>query len=392
MADSVETRAGAAAAAMLADGYERVRREYGAAIGRPRSELVTPALVLDLPAAKRNIARMSDRIRELPAEIRPHIKVHKSPELARLQVAAGAIGLSAATVWEAIVLVRSGLEHILLVNTVAGPAKIRAVAELARETDLLIAVDDPANIDELAAATRAVGSRLGVLVEVDTGMDRAGADSVEEAVELGRRVARSPSLDLLGVTGYEGHCSNTPDHDERLVKERSAMGFLVEVATAFEHDGLACPIRSAGGTATWDWTAAFPGITEIQAGTYVVMDNFHGAMVGGFEHSLTVQATVVSRRPDRVILDAGNKSVGAGDIASIRGHPLVPFRFDEEHGIFDASAGSTLKLGDVVDVIPGYSPSTVNWFDAFHVVEDEVVVDIWPVIPRGPGHHGLVAH
>jgi D-serine deaminase-like pyridoxal phosphate-dependent protein len=391
MADSVETRSAADPAAMLAEGYERVRREYGAAIGRPRADLVTPALVLDLPAAKRNIARMSDRIRELPAEIRPHIKVHKSPDLARLQVEAGAIGLSTATVWEAIVLVRSGLEHILLVNTVAGPAKLRAVAELARDTDLMIAIDDPANIDDLAAAVKTAGSQLGVLVEVDTGMDRAGADSVDEALALARRVAGSPGLNLLGVTGYEGHCSNTPDHDERLLKERSAMGFLVEVAEAFERDGLPCPIRSAGGTATWDWTAAFPGITEIQAGTYVVMDNFHGAMVGGFEHSLTVQATVVSRRPDRVIVDAGNKSVGAGEIASISGHPLVPFRFDEEHGIFDATAGSTLRLGDVVRLIPGYSPSTVNWFDAFHVVEDEVVVDIWPVIPRGPGHHGLLA-
>jgi D-serine deaminase-like pyridoxal phosphate-dependent protein len=391
MADSLGTRSSVDPVAMLAEGYDRVRREYGAAIGRPRAELVTPALVLDLPAAKRNIARMSDRIGELPAEIRPHIKVHKSPDLARLQVAAGAIGLSTATVWEAIVLVSSGLDHILLVNTVAGPAKLRAVAELAREAELMIAVDDPANIDALADAVRTAGSQLGVLVEVDTGMDRAGADSVDEALGLARRVAASPGLNLLGVTGYEGHCSNTPDHDERLIKERSAMGFLVEVAEAFEHDGLPCPIRSAGGTATWDWTAAFPGITEIQAGTYVVMDNFHGVMVGGFEHSLTVQATVVSRRPDRVIVDAGNKSVGAGDLASIEGHPLRPFRFDEEHGIFDATAGSTLKLGDIVRLVPGYSPSTVNWFDAFHVVEDDVVVDIWPVIPRGPGHHGLVA-
>jgi D-serine deaminase-like pyridoxal phosphate-dependent protein len=391
MAESLETRSGVDPVVMLAEGYDRVRREYGAAIGRPRAELVTPALVLDLPAAKRNIARMSDRIRALPAEIRPHIKVHKSPDLARLQVAAGAIGLSTATVWEAIVLVRSGLDHILLVNTVAGAAKLRAVAELARDADLMIAVDDPANIDALADAVRTAGSKLGVLVEVDTGMDRAGADSVDEALALARRVVASPGLNLLGVTGYEGHCSNTPDHDERLTKERSAMGFLIEVAEAFEHDGLPCPIRSAGGTATWDWTAAFPGITEIQAGTYVVMDNFHGVMVGGFEHSLTVQATVVSRRPDRVIVDAGNKSVGAGDLASIEGHPLRPFRFDEEHGIFDATAGSTLKLGDIVRLVPGYSPSTVNWFDAFHVVENDVVVDVWPVIPRGPGHHGLVA-
>jgi D-serine deaminase-like pyridoxal phosphate-dependent protein len=378
-------------AGILTGTYERVRREYGSAIGRSRDELVTPALVLDLPAAKRNVNRMADRIRALPAGIRPHVKVHKSPELARLQIEAGAIGVSTATVWEAIVLVQSGLDHILVVNTIVGPNKIRALAELAREAEVMVAVDDPSNIDALAAAVQAAGSQLGVLVEVDTGMDRCGADSPGEALDLARRVAASRGLNLLGVTGYEGHCSNTPDHDERLAKERTAMGFLIEVAETLERDGLACPIRSAGGTATWDWTAAYPGITEIQAGTYVVMDNFHGAMVGGFEHSLTVQATVISRRPNRVIVDAGNKSMGAGEVATIVGHPMPAFRFDEEHGIFDAPPDSPLRVGDVVRLIPGYSPSTVNWYDAYYVVEDEVVVDIWPVIPRGPGHHGLVA-
>jgi D-serine deaminase-like pyridoxal phosphate-dependent protein len=236
----------------------------------------------------------------------------------------------------------------------------------------------------------AAGSSLGILVELDTGMDRCGADTTEEALSLAHAVADSPGLRFLGLTGYEGHCSLTPDHDQRLAKERTAMAFFTETADAAEQDGLACPIRSAGGTATWDWTASYPGVTEIQAGTYVVMDNFHGRMVPGFEHSLTVQATVISRRPDRVIVDAGNKSMGAGDFASIVGHSLPSFRFDEEHGIFDASGGSSLRVGDVIQLIPGYSPSTVNWYDAFHVVEDDVVVDIWPVIPRGPGHQGLI--
>ena len=376
---------------VLAETYDRMRREYGGAIGRHRSDLATPALVLDLPAAKRNIQRMADHMATLPSEIRPHIKVHKSPELSRLQVEAGAIGLSVATVWEAIVLVRSGLDHILVVNTVAGPAKLRALAELARDADVMVAVDNPIGVDALSRAAVAAGSRIGVLVEVDTGMDRCGVDSPEEALEVGRLVADAAGLELRGVTGYEGHCSLTPDHDERLAKQRTAMGYLVEVADGLEAAGLPAPIRSAGGTATWDWTAAHPGITEIQAGTYVVMDNFHGRMVGGFEHSLTVQATVISRRPDRVIVDAGNKSMGAGDFATIVGHPLPAFRFDEEHGIFDASGGTSLKVGDSVSLVPGYSPSTVNWYDAFHVVEDDVVVDIWPVIPRGPGHHGLVA-
>lgn len=375
---------------LLAETYDRVRREYGGAVGRHRSELTTPALVLDLPVAKRNIQRMADHMATLPSDIRPHIKVHKSPELSRLQVEAGAIGLSVATVWEAIVLVRSGLDHILVVNTIAGPAKLRALAELAQDADVMVAVDDPIGVDALSRAAAAAGSRIGVLVEVDTGMDRCGVDSPEEALEVARLVADARGLELRGVTGYEGHCSLTPDHDERLAKQRTAMGYLVEVAVGLEAAGLPAPIRSAGGTATWDWTAAHPGITEIQAGTYVVMDNFHGRMVGGFEHSLTVQATVISRRPDRVIVDAGNKSMGAGDLATIVGHPLPSFRFDEEHGIFDASGGSSLKVGDTVSLVPGYSPSTVNWYDAFHVVEDDVVVDIWPVIPRGPGHHALV--
>ena len=375
---------------LLVETYDRVRREYGGAIGRHRSELTTPALVLDLPAAKRNIQRMADRIAELPAEIRPHIKVHKSPELSRLQVEAGAIGLSVATVWEAIVLVRSGLDHIFVVNTVAGPAKLRALAELARDADLMVAVDDPIGVHALSEAARAARAEVGVFIEVDTGMDRCGVDSPEEAVEIGRLVADAPGLRLVGVTGYEGHCSLTPDHDQRLAKQQTAMGYLVDVADRLEAAGLPIQIRSAGGTATWDWTAAHDGITEIQAGTYVVMDNFHGRMVGGFEHSLTVQATVISRRPDRVIVDAGGKSMGAGDLASIVGHPLPAFRFDEEHGIFDATGGTPLRAGDTVALVPGYSPSTVNWYDAFHVVEDDVVVDIWPVIPRGPGHHGLV--
>jgi D-serine deaminase-like pyridoxal phosphate-dependent protein len=375
----------------LAETYDRVRRMYGSAIGRPRSELVTPALVLDLPIAKWNIARMGDRMRELPADLRPHIKVHKSPELARLQVQAGAIGLSTATVWEAIVLVRSGLDHIFVVNTVAGPRKIAALAELAREADVMVAVDDLSNIEALSSAAMAAGSELGVLIEVDTGMDRCGADTADQALVLARRVSERPGLRLSGITGYEGHCSLTPDHDLRLAKERTAMAFFIEVAGRIEGDGLRCPIRSAGGTATWEWTAAYPGISEIQAGTYVVMDNFHGRMVPGFKHSLTVQATVISRPPDRVILDAGNKSMGAGDLASIVGHDLPAFRFDEEHGIFDATGGSPLKVGDVVHLVPGYSPSTVNWYDAYHVVEDDVVIDIWPVIPRGPGHQGLIA-
>ena len=381
----------APAAGAIQETRDRVKRAYGSAIGRHRRDLVTPALILDLPAARRNIAKMAERLKTMPAKIRPHIKVHKSPELARLQVDAGAIGLSTATIWEAIVMVRSGLDSIFIVNTLAGREKLAALAEIAREAEVMVAVDDPQNTADIAAAARTAGSEVGVLIEVDTGMDRAGLDTPEQAVDLARRVAGMEGLELMGVTGYEGHCSLTPERDLRASRQRVAMSTLVDAAERIRAAGLPCPIVSAGGTATWDWTATTHGVTEIQAGSYAVMDNFHFPMAGDFEKALTVLATVISRPPDRVIVDAGNKSLGAPALSTMRGHDLKAMRFDEEHGLFIAEPDYPLHVGDVVELVPGYAPGTVNWYDAYHVVEGDRVVDVWPVIPRGPGHGGLIS-
>jgi D-serine deaminase-like pyridoxal phosphate-dependent protein len=380
----------APAAGAIQETRDRVRRAYGSAIGRHRHDLVTPALILDLPAARRNITKMADRLKTMPARIRPHVKVHKSPELARMQVDAGAIGISTATIWEAIVMVRSGLDSIFIVNTLAGREKLIALAEVAREAEVMVAVDDVQNAADVAAAARAAGSTVGILIEVDTGMDRAGVDTPEQAVELARRVAGLDGVKLMGVTGYEGHCSLTPERDLRASRQRVAMSMLVESAERIRAAGIPCQIVSAGGTATWDWTATTPGITEIQAGSYVVMDNFHFPMAGDFEKALSVLATVISRPPDRVIVDAGNKSLGAPALSTIRGHDLMGLRFDEEHGLFIAEPNYPLHVGDVVELVPGYAPGTVNWYDAYHVVDGDRVVDIWPVIPRGPGHGGLI--
>jgi D-serine deaminase-like pyridoxal phosphate-dependent protein len=375
---------------VIGETRERVKHAYGAAIGRHRSDVVTPALLLDLPAARRNIQKMADWLVGKPAKIRPHIKVHKSPDLARMQVDAGAIGISTATVWEAVVMVRSGLDGIFIVNTVAGREKLAAIAAIAREAEVMVAVDDAENAAEVAKAARAAASTVGVLIEVDTGMDRAGVDTTEQAIELGQKLMGLKGVRMLGVTGYEGHCSLTPEAGLRAQRQEKAMSFLTETAHELEARGIPCPIVSAGGTATWNLTAADPDVTEIQAGSYAVMDNFHGAMVGDFEKALTVATTVISRPHDRVIVDAGNKSLGAPALSTIVGHANEGFRFDEEHGVFLSLPRETLRVGDVVELVPGYAPGTVNWYDAFHVVDGDRVVDIWPVIPRGPGHGGLI--
>src|SRR5438309_8923384 len=144
----------APAVGAIQETRHRVSHAYGSAIGRHRHELITPALILDLPAARRNIEKMANRLKTMPAKLRPHIKVHKSPELARMQVDAGAIGISTATVWEAIVMVRSGIDHVLVVNQVAGQEKLAAMAELAQGADVMLCVDNAANAAEIAAAAR----------------------------------------------------------------------------------------------------------------------------------------------------------------------------------------------------------------------------------------------
>jgi D-serine deaminase-like pyridoxal phosphate-dependent protein len=377
-------------ALILREAYDTVRRDYGRAIGQRRDELITPALVLDIDAAQRNIDHMASELKQMgAATIRPHYKTHKSPDLARRQMQAGAGGLSMATVWEAAILAAAGMDDLFVVNTVAHPAKLRVLAELARDHRVLVAVDEAGNAASASAAAVTAGSTLGIMVEVDTGMDRCGTDNAADCLAVARQVMDLPGLRFEGITGYEGHCSMTPDHDLRHERQRAAMKFFTDVAGQLEANGIPCPIRSAGGIATWNWTAAYPGLTEIQAGTYVVMDNFHGRMVPGFEHSLTIAATVISRQSGKVIVDAGNKSVADPADVTMVGHDHPVIRFDEEHGIFDAAGGSPLRVGDPVRLVPGYSPSTVNWYDAYHVVQGDIVVDIWPVIPRGPGHHGI---
>ena len=271
------------------------------------------------------------------ARIRPHIKVHKSPDLSRLQVEAGAIGLSVATVWEAVVMAASGIDDLFVVNTVAGPLKLRTLAELARDRRVLVAIDQAESAEALGAAATAAGSEIGVLIEVDTGMDRAGVDTPEDAAALAQVVDRIAGLRLEGVTGYEGHCSMEDDLSVRTTLQRKAMGTLVGARDAVLAADLPCPIVSAGGTRTWWLTAATPGVTEVQAGTYVVMDAFHEGLEGDFEHALHVGTTVISRPPGRLIVDVGSKTVASPALSRLVGVDAPVMRLDEEHGIFVSS-------------------------------------------------------
>ena len=356
---------------------------YRAAIGRSRSELETPALLLDLDIARKNIAVMAGHMERAGKSLRPHTKTHKAPQIARLQVDAGAIGVSTATAWEAIVMIDAGVDDILVANEVVGPSRMRALAEAARDGRVTVAVDSAANLDDLSAAAVAAGSVIGVLVEVDVGMNRGGVRSKEEALDVARHAVSLPGIEWRGAMGYEGHCMLEPDRALRVTKQGKAMTHLFEVVDHLAADGIECEIVSAGGTGTYDLIAAHPRVTELQAGSYVFMDAFHGSLIPGFDVALTVLATVMGRHGDRVILDAGRKGVGIDlMLPSPVGIEATTAFVDEEHTGIDVPESSPLRYGDTVELMAGYGPTTVNLYGRYHVIEGGVVTDIWPVMAR----------
>jgi D-serine deaminase-like pyridoxal phosphate-dependent protein len=374
---------------LITEAHERVRAIYGQSIGLGRDELVTPALIIDLEVLRKNLALMARLMSKKKAKLRAHIKVHKSPHVARMQIEAGAIGVGTATIWEAIVMARAGIGDVFVINQVVGEEKVRTVALLAKETSLKVAVDDPSNVEALSKAAVRAKSEIGCLIEVDTGMRRAGTSSPEETLKLAKMIRGQPGVKFEGLTGYEGHCSLEPHKAKREFMARKAMKYFVGVADLLIKNGIPCPVLSAGGTATWEMTASNPRITEIQPGSYAANDGYHIGLEPRFNQATTVLATVISRRTDRIVTDVGSKTVG-GSLGVLKGFDYPISRFDEEHGIFDIYEPCPLNVGDRVEILPGYTPFAVSYFDAYHVVERGKVVDIWPVIPRGPEHGGLL--
>lgn len=376
-------------ASLITEAHQRVRSQYEPALGRARDDLTTPALLLDLEVLRANLNLMADGMRGVPTALRAHVKVHKSPHIARMEVESGAIGIGCATVWEAIVMARAGIDDVFVINEVVGDEKTRALALLAREADVKTAVDDEFQVDGLSRAAVGAGSSIGVLIDVDEGMHRCGVTSTGEALRLARRIAESPGLRFRGLTGYEGHCSLEFDPVKRHAMADEAMVRLTGIAADLAANGLPCQIVSAAGTGTWEVTSRHPGVTEIQPGSYATMDGHHRGLDPRFGWAVTVLASVISRRPDRIVTDAGSKTVGASH-GMLKGWDLEKYRFDEEHSIFLADDQVPLTSGDRVEILCNYTPFAIGYFEAYHVIDGGRVVDVWPVMPRGPESRWLL--
>jgi D-serine deaminase-like pyridoxal phosphate-dependent protein len=350
-------------------------------------EIDTPALVVDLERMERNISAMARFFASAPASLRPHWKTPKCAEVARRQLAAGAIGITCAKLGEAEALAAAGVRtSVLIANQLVGAAKLARLVALARELpELIVAVDSAAQVDALDAALAGTNARLGALIEADTGMHRCGTASPEESVALARRIGAS-RVAWRGVMGYEGHAVLVPDAAKRKELAESATARLLEHVRALESAGLAPEIVSAGGTGTFDQTGSTPGVTEIQAGSYVFMDGRYLDVRSDFEPALTLHTTVIHRRGRMLITDAGVKSLSS-DFGLPRGMdlPLRVVGLSEEHGhvLIDEGADVPLAPGDRLRLLPSHGDTTINLHERYYAARGDRVEEIWPIIGRG---------
>ena len=354
-----------------------------------RHEIPTPALIVDIAAMERNIERMAEFFADGPCKLRPHFKAHKTPAIAKRQLAAGSCtGLTCATVSEAEVIVQERLtDDILIANEVVGPGKAARLAKLAAQADVKAGIDSVAGLDELAAAAREAGATIGVLVEVDIGF-RCGVAPGEAAVELARRANQTDGVALRGLMGSEGHTVALEDRSERETRAGQALERLLSSVAAVREAGLPCDIVSAGGTGTYDITGRTEGVTEIQAGSYVLMDSDYAKLDLPFEQALSVIGTVLSRpKPDRLNADCGHKSCtmdhGLPPVKGIEGASVVVL--GDEHATVTVPPESAIAVGDRIELWPSHIDPTINLHEMLYALDGDEVVEVWPVAARGYG-------
>ncbi|MDI3307376.1 MAG: DSD1 family PLP-dependent enzyme [Acetobacteraceae bacterium] len=356
--------------------------------GMREEEVDTPALLLDLDAFEANLDAMAALLAPTGAKLRAHAKTHKSPVIARLQMARGAVGQCVQKVAEAEVLAWGGIPDILVSNEVVGARKLARLAALSRISNVAVCADDAAQVAMIEAAAEAAGTRLPVLVEIDVGAARCGIEPGPPAVALVERIAASRHLRFGGLQAYHGSAQHkrTPAEREAAIGEAAAM--TRRTVEQLRQRGLDCPIVGGAGTGTFPLEAASGVFTEIQAGSYAFMDADYARNENPppFRQALFVLATVMSRAiPGVAVVDAGHKAVAVDS-----GLPLVWQRpglryagASDEHGKILVEDGAAPALGEKLRLVPGHCDPTVDRYDWYVGVRRGRVECLWPVAARG---------
>ena len=356
-----------------------------------RFQIPTPALVVDLDAFERNVARMAQRAASAGLALRPHAKSHKSATIGRQQIKAGAIGLCCVKLGEAEALAEAGLRQLLITSPIVGSdAATRAAALVRVDPNLMLVVDHREQVEALAAAASAVKVCLSVLIDIDVGLRRTGVTTAGAAVALAEQIAGCSSLRLAGVQGYGGHWQHLVGLAERRNAVEGGMARLTAALEALRAGGHHVPIVTGGGTGTFAADAAVRVLNEVQPGSYIFMDNQYRDALGddadgAFEQSLFVQAQVISINAEEwVTVDAGLKAFATdGPVPRPAGKRFAGSRYfyfgDEHGGLMRPSGGPPVMLGERVEFIPPHCDPTVDRYDVMFFVRGDVVVEVAPI-------------
>ncbi len=345
--------------------------------------LDSPQLLIDLDRLDANLRHLQQACHKTGVDLRVHFKSLKCGSLARYLADRGVRSFLAAKLNEAEVLADSGIRDILVANEIIGPIKLARLTRLAQRAHVRVCVDDASNVAEMGKAAREAGVTLDVLVEVDVGMSRCGVEPGEPALALARKVQAEPGLRFVGLQGYDGHLQMLPDRNE--VKTRCLQGLerLVSTRRLIEQAGIPVTVVTGAGTGTWEYAAGFPGMTEVQPGSFLLMDCAYHAVRPEFDCSLSILATVISSRPGWYVLDAGSKAIskdfGTPTIKDHNDEKVV--KLSEEHT--KVECGNPPPVGTLREVIPAHCCATMNLHRQCVAVRQGRVEAFWPIEASG---------
>jgi 3-hydroxy-D-aspartate aldolase len=394
--------AGAAAAAHVwipagARGFSAAETAHAVAndVGVSKWDLDTPALCVDLDALESNIATMQIRLKGFGLGARPHAKTHKTAAIAKLQLAAGALGICTAKVSEAEALMAEGIDRVCMTTSNPSKSKIqRALALSRRSPEFIHAVDEAGNARDLSAAAKAAGLTASVVVDVAVGT-RSGIPPAE-ALALAQTIAQLPNLRLRGLLSYDGGAQHITGFAARKARALDNIAANAEVFAAMKKSGLNTEIFSGGGTGTYNLQHHVPGFTDVQVGSYLFMDMQYLAIGGedgdpvykDFRPSLTVVGTVVNNRfPGRITTDSGAKALTLNvPHAGVIGEPGADYNAgSDEFGVitFSGSPAKTWKIGDRIEMIVPHCDPVVNLYDVMYGIRNDRVEKVIPITARG---------
>jgi len=355
-------------------------------------DLDTPTLLVDSDRLERNITEMAVKVAAGGKALRPHTKTHKTPEIARMQLAAGASGLTVAKLGEAEVLAYAGCKDIFIANQIVGWIKVQRLMALLEHAKVRVGADSMEVAGPIGLAAKSHGWKVPIMVEVDTGLGRSGTRSLDETLLLAKQIADHPGLEFLGIFTHEGHLYRGKDGGVDAEAAAAVAAQMREAAVALKEQGTPSQVVSVGSTPGAALLAPEPDLTELRPGVYVFNDRTQVRRgVQPDRCALTVLATVISVRPDgRVVIDAGTKSFASDNpfadktFGDVLDHPELTFSgISEEHGHLKAAGPTGLKVGDKIRVVPNHACTCVNMHNSLTTFRDDTVEDTLYIAGRG---------